>query len=368
MNYGNIKLANERNNHLTKRLNRLSTWGFFKVMYRNSMGRLMATNFLMIALAVPLIYIMIVGNMAVLTLKASLPFYNSIGFGTGMWTDVVTFFNQAVISQNINTALWCILASIPFALMLSGGFAVIRDAFWVGDIKVFKRIGMGVSANIPYALVSAVTIGSMAAGLFIWFTASPIALWAVIVLGVLMAIVAMLVSIYLLILCSVSVTYKQSIKDNLKDSWYLLWLNILPNILKFVIMLIPIALYLLLGNMLQIIFWLFIFMVGGFFFPLVWQTHMMKTFALFHPVELNKKGQPKQDKQKKQSTQKAIATAEVVEVADSNEAVTDSEESSVEVEVVEADANEVVEEKSNLSEDSLVETEVASTEDAEKEA
>ena len=83
-----------------------------------------------------------------------------------------------------------------------------------------------------------------------------------------------------------------------------MWLNILPNIIHFLASLIPVALYFLFrGNMLQMVFLTLVLMFGGMYFPLVWQTHMMKTFALFHPVDVKKKN--------KQQTQQQAALAEV---------------------------------------------------------
>ena len=54
-------------------------------------------------------------------------------------------------------------------------------------------------------------------------------------------------------------------------------------------------------------------MFGGLYFPLVWQTHMMKTFALFHPVEVKKKArankqaqnQPQEDTEPQQQLPEA---------------------------------------------------------------
>ena len=46
MDFSKIKLENERSGHVTKRLNRLSTWGFFKVLYRDNIFRLFGFSLL----------------------------------------------------------------------------------------------------------------------------------------------------------------------------------------------------------------------------------------------------------------------------------------------------------------------------------
>ncbi|MBO5867005.1 MAG: hypothetical protein J6Q55_03010, partial [Clostridia bacterium] len=69
------------------------------------------------------------------------------------------------------------------------------------------------------------------------------------------------------------------------------WLNVLPNIIHVLFAILPVALYLITaGGMLQGFVIAFFVFVGGMYFPLVWHTHMMRTFALFHPVEAKKKG------------------------------------------------------------------------------
>ena len=91
-------------------------------------------------------------------------------------------------------------------------------------------------------------------------------------------------------MCSVAVTYKQSVGRTLDDSWRLLWLNVLPNIIHVIIALLPVGLWFIMGGIFQQLLLILMLMFGGMYFPLVWQTHMMKTFALFHPVEARKKG------------------------------------------------------------------------------
>jgi hypothetical protein len=54
------------------------------------------------------------------------------------------------------------------------------------------------------------------------------------------------------------------------------------------------------SSLMQTLVYMFLFMVGGFFFPFKWQTHMMKTFALFHPVLVNKKGETKKQPNQQQ--------------------------------------------------------------------
>lgn len=303
MNFSKIRLNNERNEHVTKRLNRLNTWNFFKVLYRENIWRLFGFSILMILCLAPIFAVLILNSFNNATLMQSLPQLNSFGFSTGAWEGLTEYYAGELAHNNLIYGLYAVLASLLATLVFSGGFAVIRDAFWTGKLSavgVFRSIGKGIKANIMYSLVTTVVLAFTVFGLYnfyVWgVTVMP--LWLTIVLLVLLCIVAMLLAVYLLILCSVSVTYKQSVYENLDDSWRLMWLNVLPNIIHFIIALIPVGLYFLFrSSMLNTIFLVLILMFGGMYFPLVWQTHMMKTFALFHPVEVKKKKQVQREAQ-----------------------------------------------------------------------
>ena len=299
MNFSKIRLNNERNEHVTKRLNRLKTWGFFKVLYRENLWRLFGFSILMLLCLAPLFAVFVLGSFNNSSLLSGLPQLNGFGFSTGAWEGLINYYNTQVAHNNLIYGLYAVLGSLLATVIFSGGFAVIRDSFWTGKLSavgVFKSVGKGIKANILYSFVSTVVIAFSVFGIYnfyVWgVTVMP--LWLTIILTVIISLVAMLLAMYLMIVCSVSVTYKQTVYENLDDSWRLLWLNFLPNLFHFIIALLPVALYFLFQYVLNVLFMLYmvlILMFGGLYFPLVWQTHMMRTFALFHPVEVKKKKQ-----------------------------------------------------------------------------
>ena len=299
MDYSRIKLENERNSHVTKRLNRLNTWQFFKVIYRENIWRMFGFNFLMVLCFLPIFFVLMMGSIHNTEIQQTLPILNSMGFSTGAWVNLDEYFAIQLKESNIFYGWMTVVSSLLITLMLSGGFAVIRDAFWTGKLStvgVFKSLGKGIKANILYAFVATVATALSVFGiycLYIWL--SGILHWLAIALTVVLGIVALFLVMYLLILCSVAVTYKQSVLQNMDDSWRLLWLNVFPNLIHLLLAILPIGLYFLFSaSFLQQIFLIVLLMFGGLYFPLVWQTHMMKTFALFHPVEIKKKKQAKQ--------------------------------------------------------------------------
>lgn len=299
MDFSKIKLENERNSHVTKRLNRLNTWQFFKVIYRENIWRMFGFNFLMIVCLIPIFIVLIMGSVQLTSVEQMLPTLNSWGFSTGAWVNLDEYFAEQVRLNNIYYGWMTVVSSLLITLMFSGGFAVIRDAFWTGKLSavgVFKSIGHGIKANILYAFVATLLTSLTVFGIYCeYIMLSAKILWLAIVLTIVLSIVALFVVMYLLILCSVSVTYKQSVLQNLDDSWRLMWLNVLPNLIHALFALLPIALYFVFsGSFLQQIYLILLLMFGGLYFPLVWQSHMMRTFALFHPVEVKKKKQSKQ--------------------------------------------------------------------------
>ena len=293
MNFRKIALENERCGHVTKRLNRLNTWKFFQVLYRENMWRVFGLNILVLLLIAPIFVMMIISSQKVLELQQTLP---TIGdqFSTGAWVGVDSVFQSQKFQLEVQYGWLTVAVSIVASLILCGCFAVIRDSFWTGKLAtvgVLRSFVMGIKASFLYALVSEVIIALAVFGILTFINAQIVAPWLTIVLAVLMCIALLFVVAYLLILCSVAVTYKQSVGANLRDAWLLLWLNIVPNLIHVVFAILPVLLYLLTsGGMLQGLVMAFIMMFGGMYVPLVWQSHMMRTFALFHPVEAKKKG------------------------------------------------------------------------------
>ena len=293
MNFRKIALENERCGHVTKRLNRLNTWKFFQVLYRENMWRVFGLNILVLLLVAPIFVMMFISTQKALELQQTLP---TIGdqFSTGAWVGVDSVFQSQKFQLEVQYGWLTVAVSIVASLILCGCFAVIRDGFWTGKLAtvgVLRSFVMGIKASFLYALVSEAIIAFAVFGILTFINAQIVAPWLTIVLAVLMCIALLFIVAYLLILCSIAVTYKQSVGANLRDAWLLLWLNIAPNLIHVVFAILPVLLYLLTsGGMLQGLVMAFIMMFGGMYVPLVWQSHMMRTFALFHPVEAKKKG------------------------------------------------------------------------------
>ncbi len=297
----NIKLDGERSTHLNKRLNRLSSTKFFGVLYRVNMGRMLLVNLMILLCCIPVYYVLMMAISDISTLSSGLPTYGSFALSSGLWVDVNSYLSSNTTAIYQSYLLWFALGGLTLTIVFSGIFAILRDAFWVGNMKVFSSFARGIKANIGYAFVSALLICGMATGIvwFYWYVYPTVAVWAGIIMLVVMAIVFVFVTIYLFILCSVTVTYKQSVGSSLLDSWNLYMQNIIPNIFKFCMYMLPVLLLLLTSSTIQSLLVVIMLMVGLFYIPFVWQTHMMQVFALFHPIEQVKKKDLKTNGQQK---------------------------------------------------------------------
>ncbi len=294
--YKKIKLENERSTHLTKKLNRLSTWQFFKVLYRNDMFKIILMNLLMMVFIVPavLVWLFCYSSNAGL-LAQQLPNANVIGIGTNVWLGVGAYYSEQLALINNTTHLWWILAFCALAFAFSGGMAIVRDAFWTGRVKVFKTFFVGIGQSIAYTFTGTLVLSAAFYGLYALQTLLMAVLpsWLAIIILVIGWIIFALMAIYMYTLFAVATTYKQSFVNNVTDAWRILWLNFLPNMFSFIIGIAPFILYFMLttGTFTMLLLAVF-FMFGMFYLVFVYMTNMMKTFALFHPVE-RKKGNDK---------------------------------------------------------------------------
>jgi len=292
--YKKIKLADERSSHVEKRLNRLGVWKFFKVLYRDSMLKIFLLNFLLLIFAVPAIlvyYFKIFQETYALNL--TLPTANFLGIGSNVWLNVGAYSAEQTQLITNGGIIWLSLSLLALAFVFSGGFAVIRDAFWTGKLVVLKPFWKGITASIGYTFAGTAVLSGSFLGIYFLsgIIKAAFPTWAYIVMLVVIWAVFVLLFMYIYTLFAVAVTYRQPVGDNLADAWRLMWLNFLPNLIRIIITAVPFVLYFLFassGGILTTLLLAAALMFGMFYLVFVYMTHMMKTFALFHPVEKKK--------------------------------------------------------------------------------
>ncbi len=298
-----IYLKGERSGHLEKLVNRLGSWQFFKVLYVNSSLRILGMNIMMLIIALPIAYL--VFSYSYLQWMGLSSYYPSSGtfiFNTTVWFGLESFLAEIESEKALQSALWGSLLFIWGTILLSGGFAVIRDSFWTGKIKVIKPFFKGVAESGPKILPFMVLLGALYTGICVLyqFMLGVMAEWLAIVLIVIVWAVYVELCVYVMVMYSVVAVHKESIGESLHDAWVLYKTNIIPNTLNFVVAFAPLVAFLILfpstGGLsassglgfFAPLLSIFMLMIGLFYTVFVWQTFMMKTFRLYHPVELKR--------------------------------------------------------------------------------
>lgn len=292
LDFKEIQLLNERSGHVTKRLNRLNGWQFFKVLYRDDFIKIVLSNLLMLVFLVPTILVYYFSQSASASVMATLPYVNAFGVGASVWTGMGDYLTTQSASITAEYNLWFSLALLSVSVIFSGGMAIVRDSFWTGKLKVIKTFFVGIATNIPYTLFGTIILSAMYYGIVTLqaFLLATIPAWVAIIIVVIAYIIMAFTGMYLFTMFSVTVTFKQSFANNVKDSWLLLFMNFLPNVIHFVLAIAPLALlFFLSSSIMSTIIMVFYMLIGVFYIVFVWMTHMMRTFALFYPVVKSEK-------------------------------------------------------------------------------
>lgn len=282
-----IVLKGERSQGVDKYINNLSKWKFFQVLYSKSMFRMILTNILMLIFAVPILYFLIANASQISQLGQVLPITSSIGVGYAPWQQLDSYIATQREIINDNFLLWLIPSVAFISFAISGSFAVVRNSYWTGKIRVLKVFFTGIADTFYITLPCMAVVSGLAYGLYYLYQTMLVSMttWLAIVLLVLILIIFAIFVLYLFVLFAVVSVYKQPFGTSLVTSWNLLMLNKLPNVFFFIIALFPLALVFLASGLFSTLILAFFIMLGAFYIAYVWMCHMMKTFTLFNPVE-----------------------------------------------------------------------------------
>lgn len=298
--YHEVVLGGERSAHLEKKVNELGSWEFFRYLYGNFSWKLVVVNMILLVFVLPCIILLL--NFTTLTsvnFAANLPTDETFLAGGTYWFGIKDYTASLTSGNMQNSALWTAILIIFSTLALSGGFSVVRDSFWGGELKIFRPFFRGIKETtltmLPFMIILA--------GLFYAFTyilsviLPLVPTFVYIIVAVTLYGLLVLLAIYVMIVFSTYGAYKQDLRTTLLDSWELYKASFVANLFSFVLAFAPIV-YLLasglnssgfLNSLLIVMFCL----LGFFYTVFVWEVHMMKTYRLYHPVEkkiVKKKG------------------------------------------------------------------------------
>jgi len=283
----NVVLENERSQGVEKLVNELTTFKFFKYIYAKSMFKMFGLNLLMCLFLIPLLVVYYKYIMSMSAVTSTMSLNASVGLGFSYWVGATEYYQTAVNSLKSTFWLWAIPSIAVTSIAFAGGVAVVRNAFWTGELNVSKNFYKGIYqcglvAFIGFALVSGAICGLQ----HLNFVLATLPSFVSIIINVVAWILIAFIGIIFFVLTSVIATYKQTLSVSIKTTFAIIRQYFMSTVLNFIMSLMPIFIVLLFGtSQLFIIVIVLIGMIGMYYVALVWQTHMMKIFSIYHPVE-----------------------------------------------------------------------------------
>ena len=282
----NIELVNERSEYITKAKNTLGGWGFFRYLYSKFTFRIVGLNLIMIMLFLPMFYVILRLNGQISNAAQYLPFSNTFGLGLAPWDGVQNYLASVTRNYTMQKYLWLLLCVPVAGMAFTGGFAVIRDSYWTGKLKIVKPFFIGIYKcglqNLPlYVLVGGGLLGiyAFSIGTLAW------ARWIAVIVQVLLWIVLALLTMYALVFTGVNCLHKQSFFTTLVSSFKICYTHIISHIITFIFVALPLTLMFIIGT--SVVASLLIVanvLMGMLYVAIVWMIHMIRTCGNYSVV------------------------------------------------------------------------------------
>ena len=282
----NIELTNERSEYITKAKNTLGGWGFFKYLYGKFTFRIVGLNLLMILLFVPVFFVVLRFNGQISNAAQYLPFSNTFGLGLAPWDGVLSYLADVTKSFTMQKYLWLLLCVPVAGMAFTGGFAVVRDSYWTGKLRIVKPFFVGIYKcgllNLPLYLL----VGGGLLGIYAFSVATLAwARWIAVIVQVLLWIVLALLTMYTLVFTGVNCLHKQSFMKTLVSSFKICYTHIVSHIITFIFTAVPLVLMFVIGT--SVVASLLIVanvLMGMLYVAIVWMIHMIRTCGNYSVV------------------------------------------------------------------------------------
>ena len=135
----NVVLENERSQGVEKLVNELTTFKFFKYIYAKSMFKMFGLNLLMCLFLAPLLVVYYNFIMKMSAVTSTMSLNASVGLGFSYWVGATEYYQTAVNSLKSTFWLLAIPSITATSIAFAGGIAVVRNAFWTGELNVSKN-------------------------------------------------------------------------------------------------------------------------------------------------------------------------------------------------------------------------------------
>ena len=281
----NIHFTGERSQLITKIENNTGGWRFFSYLYNKSMFRVLGLQFLMLIFLIPAVFVVLWQSSQLMGLTSQLPVDGTFGLGIAPWfgLDAYLTSNTAKISQTMYLLL---LVAIPvMTIGFCGGFAVVRDAYWTGKLRVCKSFFKGVGQTglkfLPFMVLFALGImGSYYLGV----ATAGASHFVRVVLSIATMIVLALILLVGFVYLGTSTLYKQSFVDGFKNAFAFTFKKFLSHAVTLFFTLLPLLLLVFSGSMGSLISSMIIIlfiMFGMIWISFVWMIHIIRSTMPF---------------------------------------------------------------------------------------
>jgi hypothetical protein len=262
-------------------------WELFWDIFKGRLGKLFIINLLVLIFLLPLFILMFLKSNLISFQAQSQPFAQNLGIGYFAVPNLNGLAESVVMQSNIMFYAILPIASILFAVGLSGGFYVIRNMVWTEGIFVSNDFWRGIKLNyftilkisLFYTIILFLSNYSLSAvDLMLVTDSAPV--W-ILYLGkgstYLLLILSSLMTLYM---CTMGVTYNLSFFKLLKNS-FLMTIGLLPtNILFFLLSLITFLLTMI-GGIFSSIGFMLIVTIGISTAMLIWTNYSNWVFDKF---------------------------------------------------------------------------------------
>lgn len=282
-NVGKICFENERSALITKIENTTGGWKFFGYMYNTAMFRTLLLELMMIIFVIPAVIIIFLASSKILGLSQNLPYSATFGLGIMPWFGLKPYVASNTVDILQNMYLWLLLGIPVITVGLSGGFAVIRDAYWTGKLRIFKSFFNGVYQTglrfLPFVVVFAC---GLLGNFYLGQAMSGLAEWLSIAISVVVYCVLIVILLVGFVYLGTSTLYKESVGKGLINAIRFTFKHFFTHLITFFFMLLPIALLLFVNvSFVQSMLSILLIMFGMLYVGLIWMIHIIRSTAVY---------------------------------------------------------------------------------------
>ncbi len=285
--FNRIITGGERSEEFARRTLPSNRWELFWDIFKGSFWKLVAVNLLTVIFALPLVILLIFKNLSLVSFGAMCPYSQSFGTGYMAATSLVGYYESANLDFNLSLMLLLPVALAILSVGISGLAYVIRNMVWTEGVFVANDFWRGIKQNIKQILPIMI-VYSFVCYLCILVNAYNDRLlalgegvsWLLVISKVFTIVVWAFVSVMVLHMIAMSVTYKLTMWQLIKNA-FIFTVALLPsNILFLALGVLPVA-FIFVGSIFTLIGYALFILFDLSLFMLVWTDYSQWAYDKF---------------------------------------------------------------------------------------